>query len=110
MVGTYIYSIFNYFTTLIFIDFVREEEYDKKMRSYARFKRYLGLNRQYKVGIFENQISFSKMQSFQINRRYEECVAPGDLPGHCKHAPFCAMDVIGSSRGSLDYLCVITKV
>ncbi|KAF5272831.1 hypothetical protein FQR65_LT00427 [Abscondita terminalis] len=70
-----------------------DENYDQRLRSYARSKRYLGLQKQYK-----------------INRRYQECVAPGDVPGHCKHAPYCEMNVLGVSKNSLSYLCVISEM
>ncbi|KAK5639467.1 hypothetical protein RI129_011959 [Pyrocoelia pectoralis] len=68
-------------------------KYDERLRSFARSKRYLGLQKHYK-----------------INRRYQECMGPGDVPGHCKHAAFCEMNVLGYSKGSLDYLCVITEM
>ncbi|KAK4871778.1 hypothetical protein RN001_015902 [Aquatica leii] len=97
-----------YLYTLIFITFeylstqgavlnkqnVKDDvSYDERLRSYARSKRYIGLQKQYK-----------------INRRYQECVAPGDVPGHCKHAPYCEMNVLGVSKGSLNYLCVISDM
>ncbi|KAB0800986.1 hypothetical protein PPYR_05340 [Photinus pyralis] len=68
-------------------------QHDPRFRPLTRSKRYLGLQKHYK-----------------INRRYQECIAPGDVPGHCKHAAFCEMNVLGYSKGSLDYLCVITEM
>ncbi|XP_025836997.1 uncharacterized protein LOC112906651 [Agrilus planipennis] len=64
---------------------------ERELRS-DRHRRYLGLGRR-----------------FKINRRYQECVGPGDLPGHCKHPLFCAMNVVGSSKNPVEHLCVIEK-
>lgn len=61
-------------------------------RDYVRRKRYLGLSRTYK-----------------LNRRYQECVAVGDVKGHCKHIDFCPMKVLNNAPNVLNFLCVIEK-
>ncbi|XP_065165156.1 coagulation factor IX-like [Atheta coriaria] len=68
---------------------------DKKALHSHRIKRYTGI--------------LSKR--FKLNRRYQECVGPGEVQGHCKHVVYCPMDVVGiSSKSSLDYLCIIEKM
>ncbi|XP_030746277.1 trypsin-like [Sitophilus oryzae] len=61
-------------------------------RDHVRRKRYLGLNKK-----------------FKLNKRYQECVGPGDAKGHCKHLTFCPIDVLTGTRNTLEYLCVIEK-
>ncbi|XP_017779863.1 PREDICTED: uncharacterized protein LOC108565091 [Nicrophorus vespilloides] len=62
--------------------------------SHSRSKRYIGLSKRYK-----------------LNRRYQECVAPGEVEGHCKHVIYCPLDVVGiSGKAALDYLCIIEKI
>ncbi|XP_019865700.2 venom protease [Aethina tumida] len=61
-------------------------------QGYVRRKRYLGLKKLYK-----------------LNKLYQECVAPGDSKGHCKHLTFCEIDVLKITGNSLDYLCIIEK-
>ncbi|CAH1378247.1 hypothetical protein MTP99_019604 [Tenebrio molitor] len=58
-----------------------------------RRKRYLGLSKR-----------------FKINKRYQECVAPDDAKGHCKHLIFCPMHVLKNAKNVLDYLCVIERM
>ncbi|XP_050313186.1 trypsin-1-like [Anthonomus grandis grandis] len=61
-------------------------------REHLRRKRYLGLSRKYK-----------------LNKRYQECVGPGDAKGHCKHLTFCPIDILTGRKGTLEYLCVIER-
>ncbi|XP_066155510.1 chymotrypsin-like protease CTRL-1 [Euwallacea fornicatus] len=61
-------------------------------RDHVRRKRFLGLGRR-----------------FKLNKRYQECIAPGDAKGHCKHLPFCPIDILTGTRGPLEYLCVIER-
>ncbi|CAH0562273.1 unnamed protein product [Brassicogethes aeneus] len=71
---------------------IQSKNDDTDNNEHKRRKRYLGLNKRYK-----------------LNKLYEECVAPGDNKGHCKHLSFCPLDVLKSTGNSLDYLCVIEK-
>ncbi|CAH1153546.1 unnamed protein product [Phaedon cochleariae] len=59
--------------------------------NHLRRKRYLGLSR-----------------NFKLNKRYQECVAPGDVKGHCKHPSYCPTNIF-QQINTLDYLCVIDK-
>ncbi|KAJ8923627.1 hypothetical protein NQ315_010206 [Exocentrus adspersus] len=59
-------------------------------RDHIRRKRYIGLR-------------------FKLNKRYQECIGPGDTKGHCKHLPFCRMDVMSNSNNQLEFLCIIEK-
>ncbi|XP_060537122.1 trypsin-1-like isoform X2 [Cylas formicarius] len=59
---------------------------------HVRRKRYLGLSKK-----------------FKLNKRYQECIGPGDAKGHCKHLSFCPMDVLSGRRNTLEYLCIIEK-
>ncbi|XP_019765267.2 trypsin-1 [Dendroctonus ponderosae] len=61
-------------------------------RGHIRRKRFLGLSRK-----------------FKLNKRYQECIGPGDAKGHCKHLTFCPIDVLTGTRATLEYLCVIEK-
>ncbi|CAG9759819.1 unnamed protein product [Ceutorhynchus assimilis] len=61
-------------------------------RDHIRRKRYLGLGRK-----------------FKLNKRYQECIAPGDAKGHCKHLTFCPIDILTGTRSTLEYLCVIER-
>nr|XP_022912169.1 venom protease-like [Onthophagus taurus] len=83
------------FFNFLLISLFRHLNYSKCMKpkiSLQRYKRYIGLSR-----------------SFKLNRRYQECVGPGDIQGHCKHAIYCQTDVTAMSKNVLDYLCVIAK-
>ncbi|KAL1492643.1 hypothetical protein ABEB36_010872 [Hypothenemus hampei] len=73
---------------------VLKPEPDKELlnRDHIRRKRFLGLGRK-----------------FKLNKRYQECVGPGDAKGHCKHLSFCSIDILTGTRGTLEYLCVIEK-
>nr|XP_023024958.1 proclotting enzyme-like [Leptinotarsa decemlineata] len=64
---------------------------DRLQHSLRRNRRYLGL---------------SKL--FKLNKRYEECIAPGDLKGHCKHLSYCPTNIF-NPKNTFDYLCVIEK-
>lgn len=46
---------------------------------------------------------------FQLNKRYQECIGPGDVKGHCKHLTFCPVDVLEGNKNVVEYLCVIDK-
>ncbi|XP_056646082.1 trypsin-1-like [Diorhabda sublineata] len=60
-------------------------------RDYVRRKRYLGLSRK-----------------FKLNKRYQECIGPGDAAGHCKHISYCPARIF-QKINTLDYLCVIEE-
>ncbi|VEN53482.1 unnamed protein product [Callosobruchus maculatus] len=70
-----------------------KEEKDKLFDPYShiRRRRYLGLGKK-----------------FKLNKRYQECVAPGDAKGHCKHHIYCPAGLY-KDVASLEYLCVIER-
>ncbi|KAG5871729.1 hypothetical protein JTB14_008727 [Gonioctena quinquepunctata] len=64
---------------------------DRSQNPLSRTKRYLGLGKK-----------------FKLNRRYQECIVPGDVKGHCKHPSYCPTNAF--YRGNtLEYLCIIEK-
>ncbi|XP_072402482.1 venom protease-like [Diabrotica undecimpunctata] len=71
--------------------------YDEKVhaaflnRDHIRRKRYLGLSKK-----------------FKLNKRYQECIGPGDVKGHCKHIAYCPTSIF-QQLNTLDFLCVIEE-